>query len=172
MGTRLVHIRATRIPLSITIDSSSLHSTKKTAQCLAVLGVCSILQFPLTWMKVKESHFTTQTNGHMLLYQHATHTVCMHTYTYVHTQSHAHTHLHISTSTVNSLLVLNGKLDHNRLSLVGKLVKGSRHSIELCILCRLDTCRHTHREDRRRWRERERERERERSETFTAVQTM
>ena len=61
-----------------------------------------------------------------------------HTHTLTHTHTHTHTctptHLHISTSTVNSLLVLDGELDDYRLSLVGKLAEGSRHSIELGVL--------------------------------------
>ena len=61
---------------------------------------------------------------------------CSHTHAHTHTHTHTctPTHLHISTSTVNSLLVLDGELDDYRLSLVGKLVEGSRHSIELGVL--------------------------------------
>ena len=62
-----------------------------------------------------------------------------HTHTHTHTCTYPPTHLHISTSTVDSLLVLDGELDDDRLSFIGKLVKGSGDSIELGILCRLDT---------------------------------
>jgi hypothetical protein len=54
--------------------------------------------------------------------------------------------------------VLDAELDDYSLSLVGELIKGSGDGIKLGILCRLDTCRHTHREGRREGR-RETERE-------------
>lgn len=44
--------------------------------------------------------------------------------------------------------MLDGELDDDRLSFIGKLVKGSGDSIELGVLCRLDTYRHRHREGR------------------------
>lgn len=117
---------------------------------------------------------------HLSTYTHSTHTVThprthIHTHMYIHALKHTHapippTHLHISTSTVDSLLVLDGELDDYRLSFVGKLLKGSRDSIKLCVLCRLDTYRHTQGRgieergegDGKRKREGERETERDR----------
>ena len=125
-------------------------------------NVYIILDPPTQELMYTHTHSLTDSLSHTLTHVHAqccntlanvrTHTHT-HTHTHVHTQcsdtlanvsmrthTHSHTHtrtptyLHISTSAVNSLLVLDGKLDHCRLSIVGKLVKGSRHGIELGVL--------------------------------------
>ena len=58
---------------------------------------------------------------------------------YFHIAHTLSTYLHIASTTVYLLLVLDSELHHQRLLLIGKLVKGSRHGIELGILGGLQT---------------------------------